>query len=98
MTFDLRQLQEKCQEQNKGLYVSFVDLIKTFDTLSRIGLWRVLDRLGCPPKFQSMIGQLHQDQQGQVRLDSELSEPFPIISGVKQGCVLTPTSSQSSSA
>ena len=35
MVFVLRQLQEKCREQNKGLYVSFVDLTKAFDTVSR---------------------------------------------------------------
>ena len=34
MAFILRQLQEKCREQNKGLYVTFVDLTKAFDTVS----------------------------------------------------------------
>ena len=32
MVFVLRQLQEKCREQNKELYVTFVDLTKAFDT------------------------------------------------------------------
>ena len=32
MVFILRQLQEKCREQNKGLYITFVDLTKAFDT------------------------------------------------------------------
>ena len=35
MVFALRQLQEKCREQNKGLYITFVDLTKVFDTVSR---------------------------------------------------------------
>lgn len=91
MVFVLRQLQEKCREQNKGLYVTFVDLTKAFDTVSRKGLWMIMERLGCPPKFLSMIIQLHEDQRGQVRLNGNLSEPFPIINGVKQGCVLAPT-------
>ena len=90
MVFVLRQLQEKCREQNKGLYVTFVDLTKAFDTVSRKGLWQILERLGCPPKFLNMIIQLHENQFGQVRLSSDLSEPFPIINGVKQGCVLAP--------
>ena len=34
MVFTLRQLQEKCREQNKGLYITFVDLTKAFDTLA----------------------------------------------------------------
>ena len=91
MVFVLRQLQEKCREQNKGLYITFVDLTKAFDTVSRKGLWLIMERLGCPPKFLSMITQLHEDQTGQVRVNSDLSEPFPITNGVKQGCVLAPT-------
>ncbi|XP_078612812.1 uncharacterized protein LOC144882704 [Branchiostoma floridae x Branchiostoma japonicum] len=91
MVFVLRQLQEKCREQNKGLYVTFVDLTKAFDTVSRKGLWQIMERLGCPPKFLSMVIQLHESQRGQVRSRNDLSESFPITNGVKQGCVLAPT-------
>ena len=87
----LRQLQEKCREQNMGLYATFIDLTKAFDTVSRTGLWLILERLGCPPKFLQMVMQLHENQRGQVRLTGDLSEPFPISNGVKQGCVLAPT-------
>ena len=38
-----------------------------------------------------MVIQLHEDQHGQIRLNNELSEPFPITNVVKQGCVLAPT-------
>ena len=92
MVFVLRQLQEECREQNKGLYVAFVDLTKAFDTVSRKELWVIMKCLGCsPPKFLSMDIQLHKDQRGQVRLNSNLSRPFPIVNGVKQSCVLVPT-------
>ncbi|KAL2077949.1 hypothetical protein ACEWY4_025634 [Coilia grayii] len=91
MVFVLRQLQEKCCEQNKGLYITFVDLTKAFKTVSRKGLWQIMELLGCPPKFMNMIIQLDEDQRGQIRLNTDLSEPFPIINGVKQGCVLAPT-------
>ena len=91
MVFVLRQLQEKCREQNKGLYVSFVDLTKAFDTVSRKGMWQIMERLGCPPRFLNMVILLHDDQRGQVRLNGDLSEPFAISNGVKQGCVLAPT-------
>ena len=33
MIFLLRQLQEKCREQEKPLYVAFIDLTKTFDLM-----------------------------------------------------------------
>ena len=91
MLLVLRQLQEKCRKQNMGLYATFIDLTKAFDTVSRTGLWLILERLGCPPKFLQMVIQLHENQRGQVRLNGDLSEPFPISNGVKQGCVLALT-------
>ena len=49
MIFTARQLQEKCQEQNVDLYMTFVGLTKAFDTVSRDGLQKVMAKFGCPP-------------------------------------------------
>ena len=38
MIFCLRQLQEKCTEQDRPLYIVFVDFTKAFDTVGRTGL------------------------------------------------------------
>ena len=73
-----------------GLYAAFVDLTKAFDSVSRDGLWEILARHGCPPKFLTIIRQLHEGQQGQVKHSGSLSGSFPISNGVKQGCVLAP--------
>ena len=42
MILTARQLLEKCQEQNVDLYMTFVDLTKAFDTVSRDGLWKIM--------------------------------------------------------
>ena len=91
MIFVLRQIQQKCREQNMGLFVAFIDLTKAFDTVSRDGLWKILSRLGCPPKFLTIIRQLHEGQRGQVKHNGSLSDSFPISNGVEQGCVLAPS-------
>jgi len=91
MIFVLRQIQEKCREQNMPLYAAFIDLTKAFDTVSRDGLWSILARLGCPPKFLTILRQLHEGQMGQVKHNGALSGSFPISNGVKQGCILAPT-------
>ena len=45
MIFTARQLQEKCQEQNVDLYMTFVDLTKAFATVSRDGLWKIIGKV-----------------------------------------------------
>ena len=90
MIFAARQLQEKCQEQNVGLYTTFVDLTKAFDTVCREGLWTIMAKFGCPPKFISLVKQFHDGMQASVQDTGKHSEPFPVTNGVKQGCVLAP--------
>ena len=91
MVFALRQLQEKCREQNQNLYILFVDLTKAFDTVSRDGLMSILSKLGCPPKFVSIIRSFHDGMMARVVENGCVSDPFPVSNGVKQGCVLAPT-------
>ena len=83
--FSVRQLQEKCREQRRPLFIAFIDLTKAFDLVSRRGLFNLLEKIGCPPKLLSVISSFHRNYDGAT------SEPFEIRSGVKQGCVLAPT-------
>ena len=91
MIFTVRQLQEKSREQNKGLYITFVDLTKAFDTVSRDGLWKIMAKFGCPEKFVNIVRLFHDGMQARVKDNGQYSEPFPVTNGVKQGCVLAPT-------
>ena len=91
MIFIARQLQEKCQEQNVDLYITFVDLNKAFDTVSRDGLWKIMAKVGCPPIYITMVRQFHDGMQGRVQNDGEYSEPFPVTNRVQKGCVMVPT-------
>ena len=91
MIFSLRQLQEKCREQQKPLYIAFIDLTKAFDLVSREGLFCILEKIGCPPQLLSIIKSFHTDMKSTVQFEGDHSEPFAIKSGVKQGCVLAPT-------
>ena len=75
--FTARQLQEKCQEQNVDLYMTFVDLTKTFDIVSREGLWKIMTKYGSPPRYIAMVRQFRNGMQARVQNDGEYSEPFP---------------------
>ena len=91
MIFAARQIQEKCQEKLCSLYMTFVDLTKAFDTVSREGLWKIMGKFGCPPKFTNIVRQLHDGMMAKVMANGEESRSFPVTNGVKQGCVLAPT-------
>ena len=90
MIFCLRQLQEKCIEQDRPLYMVFVDFSKAFDTVGRTGLWQLLRKYGCPEKLTTMIEALHTGMMANVSVGG-VSESFSVTNGVKQGCVLAPT-------
>ena len=66
-------------EQHRDLYMTFVDLTKAFDTVSREGLWNVISKFGC---LDGMMAR--------VLDDGNASDPFPVTNGVKQGCVFAP--------
>ena len=91
MIFCLRQLQEKCIEQDQPLYIELVDFTKAFDTVGRTGLWQLLRKYECPEKFTTMIESRHTGMMVNVRNGGEVSDTFTITNGVKQGCVLAPT-------
>lgn len=86
------QLQEKFREQNRDLYITFVvDLSKSFNGERRKGLWTILAKLGLPLKFLAMVMQLHEGQLGPRTRGNDLSQPFQISNGVRQGCAFTCT-------
>ena len=91
MIFSLRQLQEKCREQGKPLYAAFIDLTNAFHLVSRDGLFKILAKIGCPPTLLSIVKSFHDNMKGIVLYDGATSDPFNVLSGMKQGCVLAPT-------
>nr|VZI38913.1 unnamed protein product [Spirometra erinaceieuropaei] len=91
MIFAAHQLQEKCQEMRTHLYSTFVDLTKAFDTVNREGLWKIMQKFGCPERFTQMVRQLHDGMMARDTDNGAVSEAFAVTNGVKQGCVLAPT-------
>ena len=59
--------------------------------MNRDGFFKILAKIGCPPTLLSIVKSFHDDMKGTVVYDGATSDPFNILSGVKQGCVLAPT-------
>ena len=72
------------------MYIAFIYLTKAFDLVSRDTLFKVLPKIGCQPKLQSMIVSFHTDTKGTMQFNGSFSEPIENRSGVKQGCFIAP--------
>ena len=83
-TFNLLMALRKRQEHNLETYVSFVDLVKAFDSVPRAALFEVLSRYGLPDHFINMVTRLHADAVVNFKLGNEEVEVKNRI-GVRQG-------------
>ena len=68
------------------------DLTKNFDLVSRDGLLKLLQKIGCPSiTLMSLTKSFHSDMKGPVQFDGSTSVLFNIVSGVKHACDLAST-------
>nr|VZI07214.1 unnamed protein product [Spirometra erinaceieuropaei] len=88
MIFVASHLQEKFKEMRTHLYSTFVGLTKTFDTVNREGLWKIMQKFGCPERLIQMVRQRHEGIMARITDNGAVSEAFAVTNGVKQGCVL----------
>nr|VZI00780.1 unnamed protein product [Spirometra erinaceieuropaei] len=79
------------QEMRTQLYSTFLDLTKAFDTVNREGLWKIMQKFGCPKRFTQMGRQPHDGMMARFTDSGAVSEAFAVTNGVTQVCVLVPT-------
>nr|VZI34518.1 unnamed protein product [Spirometra erinaceieuropaei] len=91
MIFAVRQLQKECQEMRMHLHSTLLNLTKAFGTMNREGLWKIMQKFGCPKRFIQTVRQLHDDIMARVTDNGAVSEEFAVTNGVKRVCVLAPT-------
>jgi len=82
MIFSAKQLQEKCIEQQKPLFMTFFDMSKAFDSVDRGCLWEILSRYGCPPKIINIIRLFHDNMTATV--NGLRSDAFSVETAIKQ--------------
>ena len=62
-----------------------------FDAVNLDALWRILGIRGVPPKLIDLMSALYSGTESAVRCGGTISDLFPVVTGVRQGCVLAPT-------
>ena len=88
--FTIRNIIEQCLEWNSPLYINFIDFRKAFDSLHRDTLWKIVQSYGVPPKMTALIKMFYHQFQCSVIVNGSLTEWFPVESGVRQGCIISP--------
>ena len=68
----------------------FIDYSKAFDCVGHREMIEALKKMNCHYKITNLIINLYQEQLAAVRLESGLTDWFPVKRGVRQGCILSP--------
>nr|VZI41908.1 unnamed protein product [Spirometra erinaceieuropaei] len=88
--FTLRRILEFRHSYQQATAVCFVDFAAAFDSVHRESLRRIMALDGVPAKFISMIKAYYRSNTARDLVRNNLSQPFGIRSGVRQGCILSP--------
>ena len=74
----------------KGTYCCFIDVKKAFDRVFRAGLWDRVAEEGIKGKMWRVLVSIYNTVESCVRVKEDLTEWFPVNTGVRQGCILSP--------
>ena len=58
--------------------------------MARDAIWQALKEKGVPPKIISIIKAIYEQSTCNIVHKNLISEPIPVLNGVKQGCTLSP--------
>jgi hypothetical protein len=88
--FILMSLVQKYLNDNKRLYVVYVDMMKCFDSIYRNALWLKLYKCGIQGKILKIIRDMYQKVKSCVKSCSTYSDFFEYAVGLRQGEVMSP--------
>jgi len=76
----------------QSTYAAFIDFKKAYDSIDRNHLWHKMENLGLPTnsRIYCAIRNLYNNLKCCVRVHGFKSDWFEVLSGLRQGCVLSP--------
>ena len=81
----IRIIVEQSVEFCSPLQLVFIDFQQAFDTLAHDAIWQALMEKGVPPKIISIIKAIYEQSTCIVLHKKLISEPIPVLNGVKLG-------------
>ena len=83
--FCIRQILEKKWEYNEEVHQLFIDFEKTYDSVRREVLYKILIEFGIPRNLITLVKMSLTETYSRVRVGKNVSDMFPIRNGLKQG-------------
>ena len=87
---NLRWLMERARDNQRELFMCFIDYKKAFDCVDHQRLWNTLKGMGVPEHLIVMLSNLYTNQEATIRTEFGDTGNIPIGKGVRQGCILSP--------
>ena len=85
-------VKSKPQKRRNLLFSCFVDSRKAFDRITRQKLFEKLGKEGIKGHFLlEIVMSMYSKNKSAVKINYKMAEAFPCYTGVKQGCMLSPT-------
>ena len=88
--FVLQSAIEDARRRGEELCVAWLDLANAFGSVPHSHILGTLKLLGLPSHLQNVISDLYTDSTTRGMTPDGLTDTIPILSGVKQGCPLSP--------
>ena len=89
--FNLRVISEKYSQHSKPLYQVVIDFKKAFGRIWHNALWSAMKRFNINLKLIESIQHLYNKIESAVYFDGKIGEWFSTTTGVRLGCLLSPT-------
>jgi len=77
-------------ENNEEFHQLFIDFKKTYDSVRREVLYKILIEIGIPRKLVRLVKMSLTETYSRVPVGKNVSDRFPIRNGLKQGDALSP--------
>lgn len=89
--FSIRQVTDKRLAHNLETHLVFIDLRKAYDTVPLNKLWMAMQKQDVKMYLLKAVKDLYSSNVSQIKIGRNLSEPFSVNKGLRQGCCIAPT-------
>ena len=88
--FVLQEALTEAATDRKELVVAWLDLTNAFPSVPHESIHRSLEAHGLPVKTRNIVQAMYRDTTTRIRTSEGFTDPIPILSGVRQGCPMSP--------